>query len=315
MLDIFSNHGQVHIPNTDDERLKNSTVPIPNNVHHETLKNIASSGEIDQRKRSRASKNHMKENMIKKTARRTRPRISTRHVKINPDESEDNSISDKKFQPVKDSDSDDEQQHSKRIKRPEMNKDYADIPDQRKRNEPSNSHRKEIAITKPARRARPRISRCVKINPDELENKSVLDRQSQPVIHFEFDDEKRHNKRIKEPEMIKDHSNIQIGEAEECLDAESQGKLVFEEDINLESNVIDELGRCASQRSKIGLELDPVQAMLFDMVPSLSQKKAEIEVPKQHELKPKPETELNADLPTKKKVSYRDIASQLLNDL
>lgn len=63
---------------------------------------------------------------------------------------------------------------------------------------------------------------------------------------------------------------------------------------------------------KLEVMSDPVQAMLLDMIPTLGLKKAESEraIPEDE----KPETILEANPAKKKKVSYKDVAGDLLKD-
>lgn len=63
---------------------------------------------------------------------------------------------------------------------------------------------------------------------------------------------------------------------------------------------------------KLELMADPVQAMLLDMIPRLGKEKVEITNASTEDKKPA--VDLNAPQPKKKKVSYKDIAGELLND-
>lgn len=90
-------------------------------------------------------------------------------------------------------------------------------------------------------------------------------------------------------------------------------------DVEYEKQSVPEIEmteRHSDENSKIEkLEImgDPIQAMLFDMIPSLAMKKVE-ETSNCNVEDEKPPEHSNAEPPKKKKVSYKDVASELLKD-
>ncbi|XP_054805220.1 DNA ligase 4 [Prosopis cineraria] len=67
-----------------------------------------------------------------------------------------------------------------------------------------------------------------------------------------------------------------------------------------------------SRTEKLEIMADPIQAMLFDMFPSLATK--EVDKTKNENVDDKPPEQSNAGPTRKKKVSYKDVASELLKD-
>ncbi|KAK3023554.1 hypothetical protein RJ639_044639 [Escallonia herrerae] len=72
-------------------------------------------------------------------------------------------------------------------------------------------------------------------------------------------------------------------------------------------------GNGAQESEKLEVTVDPVQAMLLDMIPSLGSKKAEGSDPVPES--EKPSLDPNPVPAKKKKVSYKDVADELLRDL
>lgn len=104
---------------------------------------------------------------------------------------------------------------------------------------------------------------------------------------------------IQENEAMKDSESLQRGKAVEQDVAE---------DIRIEEPYkIPEI-------KMMEKHADPVEAMLFDMIPSLGMKKAETTYTSTRDEKPAPDPIPDAGPSKKKKVSYKDIASELLKD-
>lgn len=68
-----------------------------------------------------------------------------------------------------------------------------------------------------------------------------------------------------------------------------------------------------SNTEKLEIMADPIQAMLFDMIPGLATKKVD-ETRNYNVENEKPPEHSNAEPSKKKKVSYKDVASELLKD-
>lgn len=72
----------------------------------------------------------------------------------------------------------------------------------------------------------------------------------------------------------------------------------------------------AQENEKLEVLVDPVQSMLLDMIPSLKTKKVESIDPVVEDQKPPDDTDDNAEpVKKKKRVSYKDVAMELLRDL
>lgn len=74
-------------------------------------------------------------------------------------------------------------------------------------------------------------------------------------------------------------------------------------------------GNSALENKKLEVMVDPVQSMLLDMIPSLKTKKLDSINPVAEDRKPTKETDDNAEpVKKKKRVSYKDVAKELLGD-
>lgn len=116
---------------------------------------------------------------------------------------------------------------------------------------------------------------------------------------------------IQETKMVQDSESSYRGKAAE----EEVEKDVRYEEYNIVPN-IELIETHRSQDSvrpeKFEVMIDPVQAMLLDMIPSLGVKKIETtDTILEHE---KPFLDPNAEPTKKKKVSYKDVAGELLKD-
>uniref|UniRef100_A0A1D1Z6M6 DNA ligase 4 n=2 Tax=Anthurium amnicola TaxID=1678845 RepID=A0A1D1Z6M6_9ARAE len=192
---------------------------------------------------------------------------------------------------------------------------------------------KRRAVARPARtRARIR-NQPAKLSPDESDTSVPSDeniRMNDADINVphgmqEMDD-------IKVEHEISGHSD----HMHETI--HNKGKGIFQDDkgqgcpeatvaipSSAKNNALDDRnlrrsdGAVSMEEEKIGtagkheIMYDPVQAMLLDMIPSLSQKTIETGKTVLGE-KQKPETDTIHTNPVKKKVSYKDVAGQLLGD-
>lgn len=197
---------------------------------------------------------------------------------------------------------------------------------QRKRGRPAGRGSK---IVKPAlnqaQRAQPRIVRKrAKISEYESDESDSHDKEpyEQEIGTREgsVDLYKRHS----EPQEAEKQANVQVAETaessepnkalqEDLKDSESEGVFVPEIEMTDRHNN-DQNSQVAD---KLEISADPVQAMLFDMIPSLATKK--VEETKNCDVveeKPAEITDAEAEPTTskKKKVSYKDVASELLKD-
>ncbi|KAF3452747.1 hypothetical protein FNV43_RR03180 [Rhamnella rubrinervis] len=117
---------------------------------------------------------------------------------------------------------------------------------------------------------------------------------------------------IQETEMIEDTKSSQRGKAakQEFVGDVSHGEW-FSKAPEVETS--KELNSEISKESeKLEIETDPVEAMLLDMIPSLGMKKVETTNTAVEDVKP-PE-DMNVEPKRKKKVSYKDVAGELLRD-
>ncbi|XP_048333732.2 DNA ligase 4 isoform X1 [Ziziphus jujuba] len=124
--------------------------------------------------------------------------------------------------------------------------------------------------------------------------------------------------------------NLEIQEAKTVEDSESsrRGKATEQEDVRHEEwfNRVPEIDmseKCDNEDNKkpekLEMMTDPVEAMLLDMIPSLGTKKIETANKSFEDGKPSadmnaPSADLNVEPTKKKKVSYKDVAGELLKD-
>ncbi|XP_020410772.1 DNA ligase 4 isoform X2 [Prunus persica] len=117
---------------------------------------------------------------------------------------------------------------------------------------------------------------------------------------------------IQENEAIKDSESLQrdnaaVQEVAEDISFEDHSYKIPNVEMIEKCNIED-----SGKPEKLEVMADPVQAMLFDMIPSLAMKK--VETTNTSIEKEKPAVDLNAGPSKKKKVSYKDVAGELLKD-
>ncbi|PRQ37144.1 putative DNA ligase (ATP) [Rosa chinensis] len=216
-------------------------------------------------------------------------------------------------------------------------------PGKRKRGRPAgtNTNRGKTGATQ-ARRTRARIGRKpAKISGNESDESGSHDRTSfKEEINIA---EGNHGmvgdggSDMQRNEAIKDSTSLQSGKAAE---QEVAGDIRFDghSDKIPEIEMIEKHnGQDRAKPEKLEFMADPVQAMLFDLIPSLGKKNVQtMNVSTEDEKPPvdlnpspgmknvqtthtstedeKPPFDMGAEPPKKKKVSYKDLASQLLKD-
>lgn len=189
----------------------------------------------------------------------------------------------------------------------------------RKRGRPAHtSLNKGKSTVNQARRARARIGRKpARISGNESEESGSHDSTS---LGEEVDvGERIHGMvgqesiDIQENEAMKEPESLQRGKAVEQDVAED---IRIEEPYKIPEIKMMEKHNVQESEKPEELEAtaDPVEAMLFDMIPSLGMKKAETTYTSTRDEKPAPDPIPNAGPSKKKKVSYKDIASELLKD-
>lgn len=111
----------------------------------------------------------------------------------------------------------------------------------------------------------------------------------------------------------------------EDSDSPNRGKAVKPEEVG-EDTILGEWfnnshgiksgsGNSAQENENLEVLVDPVQSMLLDMIPSLKTKKVESIDPVVEDQKPPDDTDDNAEpVKKKKRVSYKDVAMELLRD-
>ncbi|XP_008223923.1 PREDICTED: DNA ligase 4 [Prunus mume] len=117
---------------------------------------------------------------------------------------------------------------------------------------------------------------------------------------------------IQENEAIRDSESLQrdnaaVQEVAEDIRFEDHSYQIPDVKMIEKCNIED-----SGKPEKLEVMADPVQAMLFDMIPSLAMKK--VETTNTSIEKEKPAVDLNAGPSKKKKVSYKDVAGELLKD-
>lgn len=131
-------------------------------------------------------------------------------------------------------------------------------------------------------------------------------------------------KKRSEPQETEKRENVQVAEIEKNSE---QNKLDKQKDLNdneRERMLVPEIemsDRHNEQNNevteKLEISADPLQAMLFDMIPSLATQKVEQPMNRSVREEKLPETsnaEAEPMTTKKKKVSYKDVASELLKD-
>lgn len=197
---------------------------------------------------------------------------------------------------------------------------------QRKRGRPAGRGIKKVKPAgKQAQRARAQIARK-RAKICEYESDESDSRDKEP---YEQDIDTREQsldfyKKNSEPHETEKHANVHVAETGESSE---QNNAVRHEDLKdtrgpermfvPEIEMIDKHNDQNSQvTDKLEILTDPVQSMLFDMIPSLATKKVEETVNHNNFVEEKPPEITNAEPTTtkKKKVSYKDVAGELLKD-
>ncbi|KAH1147512.1 hypothetical protein GLYMA_15G166700v4 [Glycine max] len=198
----------------------------------------------------------------------------------------------------------------------------------RKRGRPAGSGIKKVKqpAVKQARRARPQIAKKpAKIC--EYESSDESDSHGKRPIEQEIDTRAGSldfYKKRSEPQETEKRENVQVAEIEKNSE---QNKLDKQKDLNdneRERMLVPEIemsDRHNEQNNevteKLEISADPLQAMLFDMIPSLATQKVEQPMNRSVREEKLPETsnaEAEPMTTKKKKVSYKDVASELLKD-
>lgn len=196
---------------------------------------------------------------------------------------------------------------------------------QRKRGRPAGSGIKKVKpAAKQARRPRAHVKKPAKISQYESSDESdFCDKRpieqeidTREVSHDSYkkhserqETEERENAQVSE--TVESSEQIKVGKQEDLKDNEHERMLVPEIEMSDRQN-----GQNNEVTEKHEISGDPLQAMLFDMIPSLSTQK--VEQPMNRSVEEKQPEMSNAEAePTttkKKKVSYKNVASQLLKD-
>lgn len=198
----------------------------------------------------------------------------------------------------------------------------------RKRGRPAGSGIKKVKqpAVKQARRARPQIAKKpAKIC--EYESSDESDSHGKRPIEQEIDTRAGSldfYKKRSEPQETEKRENVQVAEIEKNSE---QNKLDKQKDLNdneRERMLVPEIemsDRHNEQNNevteKLEISADPLQAMLFDMIPSLATQKVKQPMNRSVREEKLPETsnaEAEPMTTKKKKVSYKDVASELLKD-
>ncbi|XP_050216618.1 DNA ligase 4 [Mercurialis annua] len=194
----------------------------------------------------------------------------------------------------------------------------------RKRGRPASKNTKKAKVgPSRARRTQARVRKPVKICDDVSDGSSSSDNKENEEIHIE-----KGRSDIKESGVecfgsspihnIAEEEAIEGNKQEECIDKASCSETVErhqERDDRSGKTPYSETGGRYDVEDKLEVMVDPVQAMLIDMIPSLSMKK-NVEISSQilNSEKPSEEPNMQSQSVKKKKVSYKDLANQLLKE-
>ncbi|KAJ0984175.1 hypothetical protein J5N97_002531 [Dioscorea zingiberensis] len=186
-----------------------------------------------------------------------------------------------------------------------------DISGKRKRGRPLGSiNRKGRPGLKPVQRTRTRTgNRAVKLNQDEPvgdssdEHGRGASESSEPSCQ-----------EVNEDKNDKDQGTHRAGPSEACghlteVNEEQDLRRDKVDEEPLDVHAIKDMKEGTSE--KLEQMVDPLQAMLLDMIPTLSQKKVETSTSVPECEKPQPDPGATQ---VKKKVSYKDVAGELLKD-
>lgn len=197
----------------------------------------------------------------------------------------------------------------------------------RKRGRPAGRGTKNVKTAgnqAPRGRARAQVARK---RPKICEYESDDDRDSQQIRPqgqdtreggLDFNEKHLEPHETKKPENVQDTETVESSQQNEAFKPEDSKERECERMFVPEIEMTDRHNGHNSQVSeKLEILADPVQAMLFDMIPSLAPKNVEQPTASHREEK-LPEVS-NADSTTatttkKKKVSYKAIAAELLKD-
>ena len=229
-----------------------------------------------------------------------------------------------------------------------------EVGEKRKRGRPPRTNtRKGRAALKPQRRTRARIGkRAVKINSGELENSDSVDESDgreadEPMEEIHGDLERHESSEVdkeeessRRAEGMKDHERTHIANLAESGVIQENSV----EDRFSRGSIVVPVAESAKKGTGEQVEqmVDPLQAMLLDMIPTLSQKRegtasSSVSVVARDKLWPDPDAspvkkketagssvavvegdksqpDPDANPVKKKKVSYKDVAGHLLKD-
>ncbi|TXG61119.1 hypothetical protein EZV62_012482 [Acer yangbiense] len=191
--------------------------------------------------------------------------------------------------------------------------------DKRKRGIPAGVSTKKGKISvNHARRTRARVGKKpLKIYENESDEGSFCDEKGieEDIKKGEGNHDNhglvdKENLEVEQNEVIENSESLQRGKAyEQEVDAEDDKQVEFVKTPEIE--MVERYDKDTEKPERLEVMVDPVQAMLLDMIPSLGMKKAETTDPI---LEEKPPADPAAGPSKKKKVSYKDIAGELLKD-
>lgn len=288
-LDDAENQNVLSSPSTEGNEKKGSDAP-------ENHGNLAPLQLGSKRKRGRpAGKGVDKGKARPKQARKARARIGSKAAKISGNESDD-SVSDEENTTKEES----KQMEESRGKMDEENSQIS----------------KAKARPKPARTTRARIGKKpAKISGDESDDSASHKERTSKEGTKQM--EENHEMTYKDTSQIPEIKTEQHSESSE---KENMAKQEGERNARYWFSKVPETETSEKQSSensqkppeKLEVMTDPVHAMLLDMIPRLGKEKVETSNARIED--EKPEADLNAPQPKKKKVSYKDIAGELLKD-
>ncbi|KAJ6846948.1 DNA ligase 4 [Iris pallida] len=286
--------------------------------------------------------------------RKTRARIGNRPAKINSDDLEHSDSmgeDDGKaaYEPKENDDDDTEQYENIKDQGKEESSSEQDVKDQgvlgalytvekRKRGRPPRTDIKRRRAPVPYQRTRARTGKCtIQINLDELEHSDSMGEDDGKTAH-ELKEEIGDD--TEQCDNTKDQWKKESTNEQDVKDQESTDDALFAKSFTKEETpekdilcqgceIVPVMETQQGAGKELEQTIDPLQAMLLDMIPTLSQKRegvgsSSFAVGQKREgdgtslagegekgEKPLQDTDVN---PAKKKVSYKDLADQLLKD-
>ncbi|KAL9270517.1 DNA ligase 4-like protein [Drosera capensis] len=249
---------------------------------------------------------------------RTRARLASRAAKLHEDESDETFLVDQVDQPKNEVTEAHDSDHTYENTRPEVLHQEAFSPDE------TGAQKRKLNVRQPTRTRARLASGAAKLHEDESDETFLVDQLDQPKneVTEALDSDHTYENRL--PEVLHQEA---FSPARSNVQSEPNPNIHADEKTNheLSDNAVSfepDSNRVTSPSEKLEIMVDPVHAMLLDMIPSLGLKKVESSIPVgncQTSATDVPKAnpsvgEAGEQIKKKKRVSYKDMANELLKD-